>query len=173
MVEVRGTRSLLARVKTWKVRSGISELYKFKHLKYSDSATQMAGKHPHTSADLTKIFRRNSEALNHHAGGETASVHTPGRWRLEEATSFSIRVPPLPVRCRTRAYEWAGGRHLVVIHHCVEWFDPHRINVSVQHNPLRPSVGDIGLLPHQRGKQTWHSDSRGQKSEIARKKRHY
>lgn len=55
--------------------------------------------------------------------------------------------------CFTIAYEWTGGRYLVVIHHGVEWFNPHRINVSVQHNPLRSYVGDGCLLSHQRRKQ--------------------
>lgn len=82
--------------------------------------------------------------------------HTPGSdyWRRGKETSFSIYTT-LVAMCCTIVYEWTGGRNLVVIHHCVEWFNPHRINVSIQHNPLRPLVGDVCLLSHQWWKQTW------------------
>lgn len=65
------------------------------------------------------------------------------------------------MRC-TIAFQWTGRRYLVVIHHCVEWFNPHGINVSIQHNPLRSYVGDVCLFSHQWGKQTLHRDWKAQ-----------
>lgn len=39
---------------------------------------------------------------------------------------------------------YSARSHLVVIHDCVEGLNPHRVNVSIQHNPLGPIVTDIG-----------------------------
>ena len=86
---------------------------------------------------------------------KTSKYSPPGSdcWRRGKETSFSIYTT-LVAMCCTIVYEWTGGRYLVVIHHCVEWFNPHRINVSIQHNPLRSYVGDVCLLSHQWWKQT-------------------
>lgn len=43
--------------------------------------------------------------------------------------------------------------HLVVIHDCVEWFNPHWIDVSVQNNPLGSTVADIGQFAHDAGEE--------------------
>lgn len=45
--------------------------------------------------------------------------------------------------------------YLVVIHDSVEWLNPHRINVSVQDDPLGVFSWQVGLLPHDHGKQPW------------------
>lgn len=82
-------------------------------------------------------------------------------WKRGKETSFSIYTT-LVAMCCTIVYEWTGGRYLVVIHHCVEWFNPHRINVPIQHNPLRSCVGDVCLLSHHWWKQTLHRDWRTQ-----------
>lgn len=107
----------------------------------------------------------------HHSGKRPPSTHTPGSdcWRRGKGTSFSIYTTSVAMCC-TIVYEWTGGRYLVVIHHCVEWFNPHRINVSIQHNPLRSCVGDVCLLSHQWWKQTLHRDWRTRTTEITRYK---
>ena len=48
------------------------------------------------------------------------------------------------------------GGYLVVVHHRVERFNPHGINVPVQNNPLGPEVWGVWLLSHQRRQQTWY-----------------
>lgn len=43
--------------------------------------------------------------------------------------------------------------HLVVIHDCVEWLDPHRVDVSVQNDPLGSIVADISQFTHNVGEE--------------------
>ena len=44
--------------------------------------------------------------------------------------------------------------HLIIVHESVEGLYPHRVDVSVKHNPARSVAGRVDLLSHDVGEQT-------------------
>ncbi len=43
---------------------------------------------------------------------------------------------------------WLSRLYLVIIHYCVQRLNPHRIDITIQDNPLGPGVTDVGQLTH-------------------------
>ena len=50
---------------------------------------------------------------------------------------------------------WARWNYLVVVHDCIQWLDPHWINVTVKYNPLWAVIVDWCQVTHDGRKQTW------------------
>lgn len=164
MEEVRGTRSLLARVRTWNMLWNIPN-HNIWIVNMTDKTLLRWQKNTLISHQVWQTCFRIFQWHKITVTWFITLENDPQVLAHQEVIAEGGRkehlfpsIPPQVVMCCTIVYEWTGGRYLVVIHHCVEWFNPHRINVSIQHNPLRSYVGDVCLFSHQWWKQTLHKD---------------